>query len=76
MEILFAYEKPAEGAQFIDRKEEIARLFKCIKNKKKAVVYGSPKTGKESLVKNVYESLKRNGYRNTKITILLFTTDK
>ncbi|NLD22025.1 MAG: ATP-binding protein [Bacteroidales bacterium] len=72
MEILFAYEKPAEGAQFIDRKEEIARLFKCIKNKKKAVVYGSPKTGKESLVKNVYESLKRNGYRDTKITIDLF----
>jgi AAA+ ATPase superfamily predicted ATPase len=72
MEILFAYEKPAEGAQFIARNDETARLLKCVKNKKKAVIYGSPKTGKTSLVKNVLQTLKKSGYRDLVIVFDLF----
>ncbi|MBO7480361.1 MAG: hypothetical protein J6T49_07855 [Bacteroidales bacterium] len=72
MEILFAYEKPAEGAQFIARKEESAKLIKCVKNKKKTVIYGSPKTGKTSLVRNALQTLKRSGFRDLVITFDLF----
>lgn len=72
MEILFAYEKPAEGAQFIARNDETARLLKCVKNKKKAVIYGSPKTGKTSLVKNVLQTLKKSGHRDLVIVFDLF----
>lgn len=72
MEILFAYEKPAEGAQFIARTDETARLVKCVKNKKKAVIYGSPKTGKTSLVRNALQTLKKSGYRDLVIIIDLF----
>ena len=72
MEILFAYEKPADGAQFIARNEETARLVKCVKNKKKAVIYGSPKTGKTSLVRNALTVLKKSGYRDLVIRLDLF----
>lgn len=72
MEILFAYEKPAEGAQFIARKDESSLLLECVKNKKKAVVYGSPKTGKTSLVRNVLQAVKKSGYRYLLIELDLF----
>jgi len=72
MEILFAYEKPAEGTQFVARKEESARLLKCIKNKKKVVVYGAPKIGKTSLIKNVLLSVRKSGFRDLVIELDLF----
>ena len=72
MEILFAYEKPAEGNQFIARKEESARLLKCVKNKQKAVIYGSARIGKTSLVRNVLQNLKKSGYRFMVIEMDLF----
>ena len=63
MDLLFDFAKPAEANGLLGRREEISQLVSAIVDKKRgAYIYGAPKSGKETIVRNALAKLKERRY--------------
>ena len=58
MESPFIYSKPVSGRWFVGRKTECAVLSNLLRNGENVVLYEPPKTGKDSLLQQVFSNMK------------------
>ena len=73
METPFIYNKYVTGKYFISRQNEIKLVSEGLKNKSNILIYNSPKTGKESLIKNSLRKLDNERFEYKLIEINLLT---
>ncbi len=73
MNLLFDFAEPATGNTLIGKREEIGQLVSAIVDKRRgAVIYGSPKSGKETVVRNALATLKERNFSFALCEIDLF----
>lgn len=72
MESPFVYNKFVSGGNFVPRNEEINLIAERIKSKEHTLVYEPPKSGKYSLIQQVFLKLKHDGYNFALCPIDLF----
>ncbi len=72
MDSPFIYNKYVSGSNFIPRTAEIDILTDRIRKKEHSLIYEPPKSGKRSLVKQVFTKLNQESYKFTLCTISLF----
>ena len=64
MDLLFPFDRPASGNNLLGRKEDIEHIVDCIINKRRGVILMDvPKSGKDTVVKAAFRTLKDRGYR-------------
>lgn len=72
MDSPFIYNTFVTGSNFIFRTNEVDTLVDRIKRKEHSLIYEPPKSGKRSLVKQVFTKLHQEGYNYKLCTINLF----
>lgn len=72
MESPFEYTKPVTGDCFIGRNKEISTLSSLIKERENILLIGASKTGKQSLMVNVFAKLSSENYNFQVINFNLF----
>ncbi|MFA6334605.1 MAG: hypothetical protein WCX48_03500 [Bacteroidales bacterium] len=72
MDSPFIFNKYVTGGNFISRARELDTLVDCIKKKEHSLIYEPPKSGKRSLVQQVFIKLHQDSYNFTLCTINLF----
>ncbi|MCF0167570.1 MAG: hypothetical protein HUJ93_02840 [Bacteroidales bacterium] len=78
MNLMFEYDRIAEGNAFLSRHSDVRKMADFLQKKKNVSLYTAAKTGKQTLVHHVFETLKSAGYQYTPVTFDLFnicTTD-
>jgi len=73
METPFIYNRYVTGKYFVSRQKEIKYVSEGLKNKKNILIYDSPKTGKESLIKNSLKKLDNERFEYKLVEINLLT---
>jgi hypothetical protein len=72
MESPFVYNKYVSGGNFVPRNGEITTLSERIRKKEHTLIYEPPKSGKYSLIQQVFIKLHQEGYNFTVCQVDLF----
>lgn len=72
MDSPFVFNKFVTGSNFVTRSRELDTLVERIKKKEHSLIYEPPKSGKRSLVHQVFARLRQDSYNYTLCSINLF----